>query len=205
MRIAVIGANGKSGRFFVKAALLAGHQVTAGVRHTSKFGDQPNLKTVICDALVESDVQNLVKGQDAVVSLLGHKRGTQPNMQTHAMEILVASMKKQGVSRLVSLTGTGARQAGDKITLIDRLMNLSISLIDPSRVKDGINHIAVLEQSGLDWTVLRVLKLTNRLAGKFSLSEHGPAKTFVSRATVAEAILKLLEEKSFVRQSPILG
>ena len=56
--------------------------------------------------------------------------------------------------RLISLTGTGVRFPGDKITLIDRILNLSISIIDPKRIKDGKNHVTLLKNSDLDWYVM---------------------------------------------------
>jgi putative NADH-flavin reductase len=205
MKIAVIGASGRSGQAFVRLALEAGHAVTAGVRGPHTLGSHPSLKVVICDALVAADLKNLVTGQDAVVSLLGHVRGTPADMQTNAMQLLVEAMDQAGVKRLVSLTGTGARQSGDQISIIDRMMNLSIAIIDPKRVQDGINHLQVLKASNLDWTVIRVLKLTNQKAGKFTLSSHGPAKSFISRASVAQAILQTLNDNSFLRQTPIIS
>jgi putative NADH-flavin reductase len=205
MKIAVLGASGKSGRVFVAAALAAGHQVTAGVRRHNPYLEQQNLNVITCDAANREQVKALVKGQDAVVSLLGHVRGTPATMQTDAMKLLVEVMNVAKVKRLISLTGSGARQPGDNVSLVDRFMNTSIGLIDPKRIQDGVNHIKVLQSSHVDWTVVRVLKLTNQKVGNFTLTEHGPAKTFISRASVAQAILQLLSEQSFIRQLPIIS
>lgn len=205
MKIAVLGAGGKSGRAFVATALAAGHEVTAGVRRQNPFTEQPNLHVVTCDVTNQDQLSAIVTGQDAVVSLLGHVRGTPAAMQTDAMRLLVDVMNTEGVKRLVSLTGSGARQPGDHISLTDRVMSFSIKLIDPGRIADGVNHIKVLQASNLDWAVLRVLKLTNGAAEAYSLTPNGPAKTFISRASVARAILEILDNQSFVRQCPVLS
>jgi putative NADH-flavin reductase len=150
MRIAVIAANGRSGQAFVEAALSAGHTVRAGVRGKNHLKPHPNLTIVECDATDEAQLNNLLLGQEAVASFIGHVKGSEPNVQTVAIQKVVDVMKASSVKRLVSLTGTGVRFPGDKISLIDRFLNLSISIIDPARVKDGKNHVEVLKSSDLD-------------------------------------------------------
>ena len=75
MNIAVVAANGRSGRAFVEQALAAGHSIRAGV-HSGSLTSHPNLTVVECDATVPSDVENLIKDQDAVVSFIGHVKGS---------------------------------------------------------------------------------------------------------------------------------
>jgi len=128
-----------------------------------------------------------------------------PDVQTSAIQKVVAAMSELGVKRIVSLTGTGVRFPGDNISLVDRFLNLSIGIIDPARVKDGKNHVDVLKASGLDWTVIRVLKLQNTPPRPFALSEHGPTRWYVSRQEVAQAVLQVLEQHSFIKQAPIIG
>ncbi|MEI6478008.1 MAG: NAD(P)H-binding protein [bacterium] len=205
MTIAVIGANGRSGQVFVELALAAGHQVRAGARGKSRFAAHPNLVTMECDATNEVQVAELISGQDAVVSLIGHVRKSPATVQTNAMRVLIGMMEKAGVSRVVTLTGTGVRYPGDQITLMDRLLNMGVSLVDPARVKDGTAACRLLENSSLKWTIIRVLKLTEQNPGAFKLREHGPAKSFVPRGEVAQAILSVLVEDALINSAPIIS
>ena len=205
MKLAVIAADGRSGRAFVKQALSKGHVVRAGIHESHTLPPHPNLTVVGCDATNRVDVQHLIKGQDAVVSFIGHVKGSPDDVQADAMRMVASVMRSQGISRIVSLTGTGVRLPGDKVTFIDRILNTSIRLIDPARIRDGIAHVAALKKSGLDWTVLRVLKLQNIPQSQFVLRSHGPTKSFVSREDVAEAALRVLEQRSFVKEAPILS
>lgn len=205
MKLAVIAANGRSGKIFVEQALAAGHSVRAGVYRTNNLSSHPRMSVMPCDATNQSDLERLIAGQDAVVSFIGHVKGSPPHVQAEAMRALAAAMRARGLRRVVSLTGTGVRFPGDHITFIDRILNMGISLIDPARVQDGREHVEVLKQSGLDWTVLRVLKLQNTAPGPFVLREHGPTKWYVSRAEVAAAALQVLEQKTFIKQAPILS
>ncbi|MES2631054.1 MAG: NAD(P)H-binding protein [Patescibacteria group bacterium] len=205
MRIAVIAANGRSGKAFVEAALEAGHIVHAGSFTPGTLKPHPNLIEIKCDATNEADVANLLLNQEAVASFIGHVKGSSPTVQTDATGVTVKVMQKLGISRLVSLTGTGVRFPGDKITLTDRFLNIGVSVVDPNRVSDGRMHVEAIKKSGLDWTVIRVLKLQNVLPKPFSLQLNGPTKPFVGREEVALAVLEVLEQASFIQQAPIIS
>lgn len=205
MKIAVIAADGRSGKAFVEQALAAGHSVRAGVFGTAKLAPHQNLTVVPCDATKQNDLKNLLKDQDAVVSFIGHVKGSRPWVQTEAMRTLVPAMKEQGMSRVISLTGTGVRRRGDKIPLLDFVLNLGVRLIDPARIADGREHVRVLEESGLDWTIIRVLKLQDVAPKPFKLTPHGPTKWYVGRQEVALAVLQVLEQNSFVHDAPIIS
>lgn len=205
MNIAVIAADGRSGRAFVKAALAAGHFVQAGVRGASGLKEDKNLKVMQCDATKPGQVRKLIKNTDVVVSLIGHVKGSSATVQADAITVIISEMKKAGIRRIVSLTGTGVRFKGDNVTMADRFLNLGIMLIDPDRVRDGKMHARVLKESGLNWTLLRVLKLQDTRQSDFTLNEHGPTKLYVSRQDVAQAILQVLRDDKFVCKSPILA
>jgi putative NADH-flavin reductase len=189
----------------VEIALAAGHTIHAGVHSHNNLKPHTKLSVVQCDATSKADLKNLLNGQDAAVSFIGHVKGSPPHVQADAMNALVVVMQELSMQRIVSLTGTGVRFPGDRISLIDRLLNLSISIIDPSRVKDGKSHVEVLAKSNLDWTVVRVLKLQNSSPKPFELRTHGPSKWYVGRQEVAQAVLQVLEQHSFFQQAPIIG
>lgn len=205
MNIAVIAANGRSGQAFVEAAVLAGHSVRAGVRGTSHLKPQTNLEIVECDATDEEQLRNLFSRQDAVASFIGHVKKSPDDVQTIAITKTIKVMNELSIKRLISLTGTGVRFPGDKITLIDRFLNLSINLIDPARIKDGKDSVEIIKTSGLDWTIIRVLKLQNVAPKPYQLLLNGPTKTYVGRIEVAEAVLEVIENSSFIHQAPIIG
>ena len=205
MKIAVIAANGRTGKVFVEHALASGHTIRAGVYKSNNLTPHKRLTVIQCDATSVSDLTNLIKGQDAVVSFIGHVKESPENVQTDAMRALNTAMKTNNISRLVSLTGTGVRFPGDRITLIDRVLNAGIGMIDPKRIQDGENHVRFLQETNLDWTVLRVLKLQDIQPTPFTLKLSGPTKPIVSRKEVARAALIVLEDHSFIREAPIIS
>ncbi|NBU33056.1 hypothetical protein EB118_05930 [bacterium] len=205
MRIAVLAANGRSGKIFVEAALGAGHKINAGVYGTSPFLKNDNLAVFECDATNYEQVLRLFKDCNAVVSLIGHTKKSSATVQTDAIATALRAMHTLGIKRLVSLTGTGVRFEGDKITIIDHILNLSIGFIDPKRIADGKKHVELIKKSDTNWTILRVLKLQNTAPSPFILRSNGPTKPYVSRFDVAAAIIEILEKNSFIQQAPIIS
>lgn len=205
MKIAVIAASGRSGKAFVKAALEAGHTVRAGVFGEHDFIKTDTLEVVSCDARDIGDITNLISNCDAVVSLIGHTQKSDADVQSHATRNCIAAMKQTSTKRFITLTGTGVRFPGDTPNVIDRVLNMAIRIIDPDRVTDGVKHVALLKQSELEWTVLRVLKLTNgEFTGRVKLSLTGPAEPTTPRAKVAQALLVVLQSDEYIKQAPIV-
>lgn len=205
MKIAVIGANGKTGQVFVNEAVQRGYEVRAGVFRTNSFKKSDYLDVLQCDATKLEDVEKLITGCDVVVSLIGHVKGSPAFLQTSATANILSAMKKHRITRILSLTGTGVRIDGDTPSLIDTVLNAGVRFVDPERIIDGIAHADVLRESDRDWTLLRVLKLTDFPSHTYTLTTGGPARVLVSRHVVADALLKIIEEKSFSKQAPVVS
>lgn len=204
MRVAILGANGRSGKACVEACLEAGMAVHAGVFSPNTLAPHPKLTVTHVDGQNKREVMDLVKDCDAVVSLIGHVKGSPASMQTEAIKNVLAAMDKHGVKRLISLTGTGVRLYDDTPSLIDKLLNISINMVDPARIEDGKQHANVIQASDKNWTIVRVLKLTNGPVKKYHLDPHGPARLFTSRKTVARAIVAILQSDKYIRSAPII-
>lgn len=203
--VAVLGADGRSGRECVAALLAAGFAVKAGV-HSGKLPDHANMTQHTCDVMKSSDIASLVQGCSVVVSLIGHGKNSPATLQTTAMKNILDATNGNSDIRIISLTGTGVRQPGDKPNIIDYILNISINLIDPNRINDGIQHAKILQSSEADWTILRVLKLTGgKHAGAVKLTPGGPAETFTPRARVAAAIVQIIQEDSYHRAMPVIS
>src|SRR4030095_12700244 len=73
--VLIIGATGGTGQQLVRQALEQGHEVTAFVRNPQrlKMEDQ-NLRIAQGDVLDYASVEAAIKGQNAVLCALGHKR-----------------------------------------------------------------------------------------------------------------------------------
>jgi putative NADH-flavin reductase len=101
MKLTIFGATSATGKHLVKKALPAGDEVNAFVRDVSKLALTPECLKVVCgDALNPAQVENAVKGSDAVLSTLGPK-GKPAVMVAERTRNIVSVTEKHGVKRLV--------------------------------------------------------------------------------------------------------
>lgn len=75
MKIALFGATGAVGNYFLNKSLAAGYEVIALVRSPEKLDALPNLRAVKGDVTDSADVQSVVDQADVVVSCLGNVKG----------------------------------------------------------------------------------------------------------------------------------
>lgn len=209
MNITVFGASGKSGKFIVAEALKRGHKVTAFVRNPSKMAEfGASLNVVVGDISDPAKVADAVPGADAVISAIGHVAGSKPDMQTEGVRNIIKAMNENNIRRFIDLTGAGVVVPGDHPRILDRLMTKALSIVSPARIRDGINHVAEIQKTNLDWTIVRTpLQLQSPYSGKYHVGMVGdPQLSFkVNRGDIADFILTSIESGKYIHQYPVLG
>lgn len=205
MKLTIFGATSSSGRLLVEKALAAGHEVTAFVRDPSKLEvTNERLKVVAGDALNAAQVEKAISGSDAVLSTLGPK-GKPAVMAARSTRNIVDGMEKHGVKRLVVVSVAGISVPQDKrgVNLVSALIRLLLKDV----FIDRENQLKVLEESSLDWIAVRVPRLTDDPATgsvKAFFGNASPAMK-VTRADLADFMLKQLSSDQWCRQAPILS
>jgi putative NADH-flavin reductase len=208
MKIVVFGASRGVGLNVVEQALQAGHTVTAFVRTPSQFTVQhPNLTVVQGDSMDAAAVERAIAGQDAVISALGPTRPPVPGMMETSAKNIVTAMKKHGVKRLISTTGAGVRQPEDKPKLADHLIGFLLNLLAKNVVLDSAANVKMIQNSDLDWTVVRFPRLNDGAhTGQYRAGYVSKdSSTQLARADGADFVLKELTEKKWLRKLPLVN
>ena len=208
MKVVVFGASGRTGRPLVEQALGRGHQVTAFARDPSGVPrGHERLRVVSGDVLDARSVERAVAGHNAVVSALGHAKGSPKDVQTRGTENIVAAMREHGVRRLVSLTGAGVRAAGDEPKFVDRVFASLLGVLQRDVLEDARRHVEVIERSSLEWVIVRGPRLTEgEKKGEYRVGLVGRnSGTRVSRADLAEFMLDQLSSDDHLRQMPVVS
>ena len=205
MTILVVGATGGTGRAIVAQALAAGHTVTAFARNPERLPVQhERLKIARGNVLDGASLDAAVRGQDAVVCALGHKRWFYPNrILSEGTRNLVRAMEHAGVRRLVCQTSLGI---GDSFGRMGLYYTLFVGVfILPFYFYDKVRQERVVKESALDWVIVRPGALTNGAArgrwregqrvGSFLLTVSIP------RSDVATFLLGQLESDRWLRRT----
>ncbi|MEY2562874.1 MAG: hypothetical protein QOH88_1067, partial [Verrucomicrobiota bacterium] len=206
MRVLVIGATGGTGRELVQQALAQGHQVTAFVRNPAKLEiKHANLRVAKGDVLDYATVEAAMRGQDAVLSALGHKRFFYPNkIQSDGMRNILRAMKACEVPRLICETALGIGSSVGRLGLPYTFFVMPLIL--GFYMWDKVRQEELIMASDRDWIVVRAGLLKNGPArGAY---RHGAeAGNYfwpfpVSRADVAAFMLKQLRDDTYLAQAP---
>jgi putative NADH-flavin reductase len=208
MKLAIFGAAGRTGIPLVQQALEEGHEVVALVRTPSKLsiGNQ-RLTVVQGDVTHLADVERVVQGADAVLSVLGHVKGSEPDILTHAIRNIITAMDKYQVKRLVSLSGSSVQAQQDKPKLVNRLIKFYTQATTGSLLKDAEQQFMALQNSDVDWVVVRGPMLTEGPhTGTYRIGWTGVNTGIrVSRANVADFMLKQVTDRTYLRQAPLIS
>lgn len=205
-RILVVGATGGTGRQVVAQALERGYVVTAFARNPSDLGiEHPRLSVVRGDVLDSGQVETAMRGQDAVICALGHKRYVYPgHILSEGTRHILRAMEKQSVPRLVCETAMGLGDSAGRLGLYYTLFVIPVIL--PFYFWDKARQERLISESLVEWVIVRPGALTNgekrgrirqgKAAGNFVTTVR------ISRADVAGFMLDQISDNRWVRAAP---
>jgi putative NADH-flavin reductase len=208
MKLALFGATGATGQCLVEQALDQGYTVTAFARNPLALPTgHARLSIVTGDVFQKAPVEEAVANQDAVlcaigghdrlrVAFSGHPR--QPGLCTIGTMNILDAMKKYHVSRLICLSAWGVGESKNRLPFVFKYIILPLLMKEEYEDKEAQERL--IQQSILDWTIVRPARLTNgprtRSYRTNSILEFS-GQSSISRADVADCMLKQLNESTF--------
>ncbi|MDB9527670.1 SDR family oxidoreductase [Oscillatoria sp. CS-180] len=208
MQLVIFGATGTVGRQVVQQALEQGHIVTAFARNLSKLDVQhPQLNFAQGDVMDSSAVEQAILGKDAVVCVLGSGKKLKSTIRSEGTQQIIQAMEKVGVRRLICQSTLGT---GDSWSNLDFYWKyVMFGFILRQVFADHERQEALVKNSRLDWTIVRPGAFTNgphtgHYRHNFSSTDRNITLQ-ISRADVADFILKQLSDRSSLHQTPSLS
>ena len=208
MRVLIIGASKGIGLETTRQAIEAGYHVRGLARSAAAMAlSDPNLEKICGDAMKSQDVEAALIGVDVAIQTLGIALGDMfrpVHLFSDATRALITAMKSHGVKRLISVTGFGA---GDSRASISCLQRLPFQIVFGRAYRDKSLQERLIQESGLDWTIARPGVLTGgpRTGCYKILSEPSKWRNgIISRADVAEFLVRQIEDRKYIRQAPVL-
>lgn len=208
MKILIFGATGSIGRELVQQALEQQDQVTAFVRDPAKLNiEHMNLEIVQGNVMDLAAVEKAVQDQDAVLCSLGagHKRtGT---IRSEGTRQIIRAMEKAGVRRFICQTTLGVGDSEGNLNFFWKYIMFGFFLrqvfADHGRQEEYV------KQSHLDWIIVRPSAFVDgKRTGEYRHGFPGTDKTLkfeISRADVANFMLKQLTDNSYLHKTPAVS
>ncbi|HEX8924696.1 MAG TPA: SDR family oxidoreductase [Terriglobales bacterium] len=207
MILAIFGATGPTGLQLVQQALEAGHFVRALVRNPSRMTiTHSGLRVVMGDVLDVEACRKTLLGSEGALSCLG-SRNLFKNVKvvSRGTRNIMSTMKQMGLQRFVMESAYGASES---YALAATSMKLVVSTILAAPYADKNIIEPEIKASGLDWTIVRPVALTNGpRTGKYRIGDDLQlgAGTRISRADVVEFMLREFGEKKWVGKAPSMA
>jgi len=209
MRITVFGATGGTGKQLVEQALEAGNDVVAYVRNPSKLDMNHKHLTIVQGKLTDQAlIERAVRGANAVISVLGPRGGSKSKPLTEGMQNIIAAMKKQGVRRLIISSTLSAKDPNDLPEFRARALVNLVKLTMHAVYEEIVSVAETVRASDLDWTIVRLTMLNDKpKSGKVRVGYLGKGEvgTWISRADIADFMLKQVEDTKYLRQAPAIS
>jgi putative NADH-flavin reductase len=205
MRILIIGGTGGTGKQLIRQALEEGHQVTALVRNPAKMKlSHQNLQVIKGNVLDREAVQQAMIGQEAVLSVLGHKQFfIKTSILSKGTKTLMEVMRTEGVERFICVTSLGVGDSRFRLGLYYTLFVIPFIVFFYFRDKEKQEKL--IRNSKLNWTIVRPGQLINgKKRGQY---KHGPKvgsfilTRMISRADVAHFMLSQLKDETYCKQA----
>lgn len=206
----VMGASSGIGLEVVKQSLAAGHQVRAFARSAKNINlVHEHLELFTGDALNPAQVRSALVDIDAVVQTLGVpfnlRLFTGPiTLFSEATGLLVDAMQAADCKRLLSITGFGA---GDSQASIHPLQRMGFNLVFGRAYSDKSKQEQLIQNSNLNWTIVRPGVLTNGQNTENYQTLVTPEtwrNGLVSRAAVANYLVSNISDPTSFRTSPVI-
>jgi putative NADH-flavin reductase len=196
MRIAVLGASGRTGRLVVEQAVERGHQPRPVVRRPAAAVDEA---WAVADGRDVAALTAALRDCDAVAFTIGPTGHSDSRVVTECLAATLQAMAASGVTRIAVVTADGPfADSGDPLSrfvakpILNRLLRESFA--------DFRAAEELLRASDVDWTVIRPSRLTDRPTRRYRARRNASLwfgiKT--SRAATAAAVLDALEDRSTV-------
>jgi putative NADH-flavin reductase len=216
VKLTVVAATGGIGRQVLDQALAAGHDVAAVARNPSTLPQA--VRAVAADLAVADPValEAAVAGADAVLSGLGPRSRADAGIASTGTRAVVQAMQATGVRRIVAVSAAPVatvaspgrphpprHDPGDGFLMRHLLTPALVAAL-----RDVYADLALMEDvlrdSGLEWTVVRPPRLTDRpLTGSYrtAIGRNLRRGLLVSRADVAHLMLDVLERPETIGQA----
>jgi putative NADH-flavin reductase len=220
MRVVIFGPTGGTGRRLVERAIAEGHEVTAFVRNPSRMSARhERLEVVVGDAFDPGQVREAVAGNEAGISVLGSRQPSNPllprrpgdphGVGSAGAANIVAAMEEHGLRRFVCQTAWGVGESKEDAGLAGAFfMNVLVPPLLRDEYADKEAQEKIVRESDLEWIIVRPMILTN---GPWTNDYRARVdlkpgrRPYISRADVADFLIRQLVDNTFVRDTPAIG
>lgn len=205
MNLLIFGATGGTGKELLRQALDQNHRVTALVRNPdSVVVSHPNLTIVKGDIADFSSLLKVMPNQQVVLSTLGVRVLRSNTILSDGTRSILRAMSQFGIKRFICETSLGVGDSKDQMDFF--FGKIIIPLFLRNVFIDKERQEQVIMESNAEWIIVRPGGLTD--GPRTGIYRSGLNKDIggkISRADVADFMLKQLSDTTYIRKTPAIS
>ncbi|MBE2188881.1 MAG: SDR family oxidoreductase [Candidatus Kapabacteria bacterium] len=213
MEIFILGATGSTGNEILKRLAKDKHKIKALVRNPSKLNlseiEHSNQIELIQGEVFELDkLTEKFNGCDLIISALGTgKDNNYTEIYSQGGKNILSAMRNNNVKKLITIT-SGLIDMSDPSTdnfFMNRIIRPNYNKVyyDQTRWETILD-----DTTDIDWICVRPTNLLNKpFTGKYRVNlSHCPKGGWkISRADLADFIVKQINSNEFIHQKPVIA
>lgn len=166
MKIAVVGATGRTGRSVVARALAEGHFVTAVARHPERLAPAECLTLVRGDVISPGGLKGVLDGMEAVISCIGPDRNLRPGtLMSSGIGNILAECTRANVRLFIMQSGIMLTD-GRELSCLHHLGVRVLRRVFNAAIIDKAAAERMTQQSDLKWVIVRPVVLMDKPAAE---------------------------------------
>jgi len=205
-KIAVLGGGGRTGKYLVNQLINSGFQLKVLLRHPEQFHIQsPQIEIVKGDATHPESVRQLVERCDAIISVVGQRPG-EPLVACRATQNLLDAMNELGIKRMILLAGLNVDAPSDRKGKETLMATEWMKTNYPEIHADRQKSYALLEQSSVNWTLVRVPFIEfQEASGELAVNLEDCPSGKINAGSLAVFLVYQLSDESYYRKAPFVA
>lgn len=201
MKIAIVGATGRTGRHVLTKALESGHEVIVLARNPDAIAVRhERLRVERGDVLDRSSIDAALSGVDAVISTIASADPRKPGtLISQGIENIVLSAEKAGV-KMIIFESSLMMTTGNDLSLVSRTLVAIARSLTRAFYVEYLAAEKVIQRSSLDWVIVRAPALVQEPASESYIC--GPSARInlikpLSYQDAADCLVRALVETSW--------
>ena len=205
-KIAILGANGKAGKFLVKQALEKGYQVKILTRNSNNMTiTNENVEIIDGDARDFSSIRKLLKGCRAVINAVGQPKNESYIFSTVSKHILEA-MKEFEIKRYILISGGSLDVTADQKRIVNKIGATLFKVFLSKMMQDKYKELQAIQDSDVDWTIVRLpFVMEGKSIGNIKESLVDMPGIKIQNSDIAPFVIKQINSDRYVRKCPFIS
>ncbi|MEW5548933.1 NAD(P)H-binding protein [Peribacillus frigoritolerans] len=205
-KLAIVGGNGKVGRFIAKRALEEGYQVRMLVRNPTRLTNtDERIEIVKGDAQDINSIRSFLQGCHIVINTIGQPLKDFP-IYSVVTKFILTAMNELEIRRYIGVTGGSLDINGDKKNIINKIGARIFRFLFPKMMADKKMELEILARSDVDWTLVRLpFVVEGSSAGNIKESLTDMPGIKITNIDIADFIINQISDNKYIRKTPFIA